>query len=350
VVEDFQGANMNVGQTFNGVNGWYATVNEWATVAAEPVAGGSDKVGYLVKPGTVGSPLRKSLADLGLQIRNGQTGTLFFQLRCASATLDHSFGLSDASAAAGFPDFEAQLITTAGTLRVRDGNTAPNFYDSLLPYQPATWMNLWVVADNTSDTIRVYYQLPGGSQTEIVNPAAPFNAFDFRNGVATNALNSFLIVDNAAAGNPVYIDNIFVDANAANLAIPSGATKPGLGGSDSDNDGLPDAWENTYFSGLSQGAADDYEGDGTDNLAEFRLGLIPNSGASRFAATRGSGGSIQWPSVTGVTFKIERSTTLADGSWSLLEAAYPGTAGSTSYTDLSPPAGGRAFYKITLNP
>jgi hypothetical protein len=347
VVEDFQGANMSVGQTFNGVNGWFATLNEWATVAAEPVAGGTDKVGYLMKPGSVGSPLRKSLSDLGIQIRNGQTGTLFFQLRCASATLDHSFGLSDVGTAAAFGDFEAQLIATAGTLRVRDGTTAPNFYDSLLPYQPATWMNLWVVADNTSDTIRVYYQLPGGSQTEIVNAA---NAFDFRNGVAGNALNSFLIVENAVAGNPVYIDNIFVDPAAANLAIPAGATKPGLGGSDSDSDGLPDTWENTYLSGLSQGAADDFEHDGTDNLTEFRLGLIPNSGSSRFAATHGSGGAIQWPSVEGVTFKIERSTTLADGSWSLLEATYPGTAGSASYTDLSPPPGGRAFYKITLNP
>ena len=78
--------------------------------------------------------------------------------------------------------------------------------------------------------------------------------------------------------------------------------------------------------------------------------MIPNNGASRFAATRGSGGAIQWPSVEGVTFKIERSTTLGEGAWALLEAAYPGTAGSASYTDLSPPPGDRAFYKITLNP
>jgi len=348
MVEDFQGPDMVVGQTFNGVNGWFATINEWATVAAEPVAGGTDKVGYLVKPGTIGSPLRKSLADYGLQIRNGHTGTLFFQLRCASATLDHSFGLSDVAASAAYGDYEAQLVATGGTLRVRDGTTAPNIYDSLLPYQPATWMNLWIVADNTTDTIRVYYQLPGGSQTEIVNGV---NAFDFRNGLASNALNSFLIVDNAAANNPVYIDNIFVDPDAANLAIPAGATKPGLGGSDSDNDGLPDAWENTYFSNsLSQGPEDDYEQDGTDNLTEFRLGLIPNDGSSRFAAVRGSGGSIQWPSVEGVTFKIERSTTLENGSWSVREAAFPGTAGTASYTDPSPPAGGRAFYRITLNP
>lgn len=340
---DFQGAGMTVGQTFNGVNGWFATINEWATVAAEPVAGGSDQVGYLVKPGTVGSPLRKSLSTSGIQIREGHTGTLFFQLRCASATLDHSFGLSDVAAPAVYGDFEAQLVANAGTLRVRDGGVV---YDSLLAYQPAIWMNIWLVADNTTDTIRFYYQLPGGSQTEVVNAG---NAFDFRNGVASNALNSFLILDNAAANNPVYIDNIFVDPNAANLTIPTGATKPGLGGSDSDNDGLPDAWENTYFSGLTQGAADDFENDGTDNLTEFRLGLTPNSGTSRFAATRGNGGAIQWPSAEGVTFKIERSTTLGAGSWTTLQAAWPGTAGSASYTDPSPPVG-HAFYKITLNP
>ncbi|MEK7953574.1 hypothetical protein [Luteolibacter soli] len=342
LLEDFQGAGMTVGQTFNGVNGWFATLNAWATVAAEPVAGGGDQVGYLVKPGAVGSPLRKSLSASGIQIRDGHTGTLFFQLRCASATLDHSFGLSDTAAAAAFGDFEGQLVANAGTLRVRDGAVV---YDSLLAYQPATWMNIWMVADNTTDTIRVYYQLPGGSQTEIVNPG---NAFDFRNGVGTNALNAFLIVDNAAANNPVYIDNIFVDPNASNLAIPSGATKPGLGGSDSDNDGMADAWETTYFGGLGQTATGDFDNDGTDNLTEFRLGLIPNKGGSMFVATR-SGGAIQWPSVEGVTFKIERSTTLGAASWTTLQATWPGTAGSTSYTDPSPPVG-RAFYKITLNP
>jgi hypothetical protein len=123
---------------------------------------------------------------------------------------------------------------------------------------------------------------------------------------------------------------------------------PGTGAEDSDSDGLADSWESTYFGGLGETAAGDFDNDGTSNLTEFRLGLIPNSGTSRFGATYSSTGLIQWPSVTGVTFKIERSTTLV-GTWTTLESAFPGTAGTASYTDPAPPVG-KAFYKVELNP
>lgn len=123
----------------------------------------------------------------------------------------------------------------------------------------------------------------------------------------------------------------------------------GASDGDTDDDNLPDVWETTHFGNLSQTAAGDYDQDGTNNLAEYRLGLSPESGSSRFAATRSASGQIQWPSVVGVTFRIERSTTLAAGSWEVLENSFVGTAGTASFTDPSPPAG-KAFYKVTLNP
>ena len=53
---------------------------------------------------------------------------------------------------------------------------------------------------------------------------------------------------------------------------------------DSDNDGLNDEWEQTYFGDLSQGASDNEDGDGPvarpiDNMIEFKTGtdpLVPN--------------------------------------------------------------------------
>ena len=45
---------------------------------------------------------------------------------------------------------------------------------------------------------------------------------------------------------------------------------------DSDGDGLPDPWEQQYFSDLAQGAADDPDGDGTDNLGEYNAGTDPS--------------------------------------------------------------------------
>lgn len=50
---------------------------------------------------------------------------------------------------------------------------------------------------------------------------------------------------------------------------------------DTDADGLPDDWENFYFGSLSSGATNDMDGDGVDNLAEYRAGTIPVSAGSR---------------------------------------------------------------------
>lgn len=114
----------------------------------------------------------------------------------------------------------------------------------------------------------------------------------------------------------------------------------------SDGDTLDDAWELQYFGGLQETETGDFDKDGTNNLTEYRLGLIPNSGTSRFAATRNSSGQLQWPSVTGVSFTIQRSTALS-GGWEDI-ATVPGTAGTATYTDPTPPAG-KSFYRVVLN-
>jgi hypothetical protein len=49
---------------------------------------------------------------------------------------------------------------------------------------------------------------------------------------------------------------------------------------DADGDGLPDAWEMTYFGTLAYGAGDDPDGDGYTNLQEYQTGTNPNSASS----------------------------------------------------------------------
>lgn len=91
----------------------------------------------------------------------------------------------------------------------------------------------------------------------------------------------------------------------------------------------------------------DTDGDGTPDVTEVRLGLDPNNGASRFAATL-TGGVLRWPSAAGLGFTIQRSVSQSGTSWVNI-ATVAGSAGSASYTDPSPPAG-RAFYRVALNP
>ena len=114
---------------------------------------------------------------------------------------------------------------------------------------------------------------------------------------------------------------------------------------DVDGDGMPDVWENPYFNDLDETAAGDFDGDGTNNLSEYRLGLIPNNGSSRFS-TALTGGSLTWPSAAGLNFTVQRSQDLAD-TWLPL-ATVAGSTGTTSYTDPDPPAG-RAYYRVVLH-
>jgi len=337
-VEDFEGAGMTIGQTFNGVNGWVTTDAPKSTVLADPANGGN-KVGQWLN-GT----MSKLLSPAGLPIAQGKTGTVFFQLYQASTVTDHSLGLTDvvAPGAAAFGDYEAQFATIAGTLRVRDGAVA---VDTTYGTRVTEWMNVWIVTDNSSDTVKVFVESPL-AQTGVIEITSALGPFDFRNGVATNALVSLFFVENTAADVQILIDNIYVDPVTQNLTNPTAAA------GDSDNDGMTDTWETTY--GLTVGVDDsdgDLDNDDTSNLTEFRLQLLPNDGSSRFAASRDNAGVIAWPSVEGVTFQIQRSLDLG-GTWTTLQAAFPAAAApatSTSYTDPSPPVD-KAFYKVGLNP
>ncbi|MCW1885353.1 LamG domain-containing protein [Luteolibacter flavescens] len=90
-----------------------------------------------------------------------------------------------------------------------------------------------------------------------------------------------------------------------------------------------------------RGETADPDGDGTSNLAEYRLGLNPMSGSSFFAGHL-SGSTITWPAANGLQFTIQRSTTL--GAWDTITTVTAIGATGT-WTDPAPPAG-RAFYRI----
>lgn len=55
-----------------------------------------------------------------------------------------------------------------------------------------------------------------------------------------------------------------------------------------------------------------------------------------------------WPSTSGITYRVERSTTLANGSWSTLTTA-TGNGTIKTYSDAFPPAG-KAFYRLNTTP
>ena len=118
---------------------------------------------------------------------------------------------------------------------------------------------------------------------------------------------------------------------------------------DADLDGMEDAWEMLWFGNLGQAAASDFDGDATSDLTEFRLGLDPTSGNSRFAVTH-AGIVLTWPSAPGIVFEIRSSTDLAD--WSTLEATLPAAQAPAKTTSWPVPlsAGPIRFLRVQFIP
>lgn len=83
---------------------------------------------------------------------------------------------------------------------------------------------------------------------------------------------------------------------------------------DSDSDGLPDDWENFYFGSLANDATNDADGDGVNNLAEYRAGTIPTAAGNVFKllAVQHAADStdVQFASAPGRQYVVEWTTNL----------------------------------------
>ncbi|MCI0746415.1 MAG: HYR domain-containing protein, partial [Verrucomicrobia subdivision 3 bacterium] len=97
-----------------------------------------------------------------------------------------------------------------------------------------------------------------------------------------------------------------------------------VGNSDTDGDGMPDVWEQTYGFDPNNAAdaSGDADGDGMTNVDEYRADTGPldaNSYLALDSVTRSSGSvSLAFASRTGITYRVDYKNVLSDTTWTLL--------------------------------
>jgi hypothetical protein len=131
---------------------------------------------------------------------------------------------------------------------------------------------------------------------------------------------------------------------------------------DTDNDGLTDLEEVSGINdpatvsdprgNVTSATSGDTDGDGTKDGVEARLNTNPLDGSDYFQPliSRNATGqpTLTWPSATGTSFTVERSTSLL--GWAQIATNLTGLAGQTSYTDTAAPvAAAQLFYRVRLD-
>jgi len=121
-------------------------------------------------------------------------------------------------------------------------------------------------------------------------------------------------------------------------------------------DGIPDSWRLRWFGTTNNALSASNAcptGDGISNWKKFVAGVDPNVAGNfpsvkpKAANNAGYSATIQWPSVSGKKYAIERSTTLFGGSWSVL-TTNTGTGGDMEFNDST--TNKVKFYRVRILP
>jgi len=123
---------------------------------------------------------------------------------------------------------------------------------------------------------------------------------------------------------------------------------------DSDNDGLPDAWEFTNFAGLVQTPDGDFDGDGFSNGSEYLAGTDPRDATSllRITLIQGVPGNmrVDWQGGTNRSQILQRHAGFGEptGGWLDIFTNSPSAGSLRTYTD-DTATNATLFYRLRLD-
>jgi subtilisin-like proprotein convertase family protein len=228
-------------------------------------------------------------------------------------------------------NYTVTATNTGGSATASVGITVNDVAPSALTYSsnPASYIKDTAISDNTPTS-------SGGAVVSYaVSPALPA-------GLTLNTSTGII------SGTPTTL------ATAADYTV----TATNTGGSTSASVSITvvsaySAWSIQYQ--LTQGPEGDDDGDGNSNYFEFVAGLVPNNAASVFKTTAApvSGQANQMaivfsPIISGRTYKVKSSASLASGTWIELVNPIVSDASDVRTVIDSSATGDRKFYVIEI--
>lgn len=126
-----------------------------------------------------------------------------------------------------------------------------------------------------------------------------------------------------------------------------------LGGTDTDGDGLDDDWEVAYFGNLDRDGKGDFDGDGTTDEDEHRLGTDPTNAGSVFQVMKltredGAGTKLLWNANPGRAYRVEFKDDLSSTDWSVAPETVTAAGATATWTEGSEAPTPHRFYRVVL--
>lgn len=155
------------------------------------------------------------------------------------------------------------------------------------------------------------------------------SSWQFSEPAGTYGVENFdYLLQDLTPGQPLFF-RLFAQSTAASTSSHQSTAFDTRSLIDLDGDGMADWWEEAHFGGGNVAlASDDWDGDGSNNAAEYTCGTDPTDPASclqAIAFTPNAPGRylLRWQSVDKVDYEIWRSPDLS--SWTRMTGTYPAT-------------------------